>query len=84
MERKEFEGLEKEQLIDIIFVLIEKVEALTKEVAELKEQVNQNSSNSSKPPSSDGLKKPPVKSLREKSGKKAGGQKGVIKETDLK
>jgi len=76
MERKDFEALEKEQLIDIIFVLIEKVETLTKRVAELEEQVNQNSSNSSKPPSSDGLKKPPNKSLREKSGKKAGGQKG--------
>jgi len=76
MERKDFEALEKEQLIDIIFVLLEKVETLTKEVAELKEQINQNSTNSSKPPSSDGLKKPPVKSLREESGKKAGGQKG--------
>ena len=76
MERKDFETFEKEQLIDIIFVLVEKVEALTKEVAELKERLNQNSNNSSKPPSSDGYKKPPAKSLREKSGKKAGGQKG--------
>ena len=39
-------------------------------IKELKEQLNKNSKNSSKPPSSDGLKKPAVKkdrSLRESS-----------------
>ena len=46
-------------------------------IAELERRLGLNSSNSGKPPSSDGLKKPArVSSLREASGKKPGGQKG--------
>ena len=45
-------------------------------IAELEEQLHKNSHNSSKPPSTDGYEKPAPKSLRKKSGKKAGGQKG--------
>jgi transposase len=46
-------------------------------VAELERQLGLNSSNSGKPPSSDGLRKPPrTTSLREPSGRKPGGQKG--------
>ena len=76
MDRKQLELLEKEQLIEIILMLAEQVKALTARVMELEAQLAQNSSNSSKPPSSDGLQKPAVKSLREPSGKKPGGQKG--------
>lgn len=49
---------------------------LNQTIQELKEQLNKNSKNSSKPPSSEGYKKPAPKSLRKPSGKKVGGQDG--------
>ena len=49
---------------------------LNQTIQELKEQLNKNSKNSSKPSSSDGFKKPAPKSLRKPSGKKVGGQEG--------
>ncbi len=72
-----------EQLKEKIAILEETVEQQQKIIEkqaelirELKEQINKDSHNSSKPPSSDGYEKPSPKSLRKKTGKKPGGQKG--------
>ena len=52
------------------------IEEKNRLIKELLEQLNRNSGNSSQPPSKDGYKKPSPKSLRESSGRSAGGQKG--------
>jgi hypothetical protein len=62
---------------EMIARLEAKVAVLEADNAELKRQLKQNSRNSSKPPSTDSpFVKPPPKSLRLKSGRKAGGQPG--------
>src|ERR1700687_683845 len=63
---------------ELIASLKRQIAALQDEVAYLRRQRGQDSSNSAKPPSSDGLKKKPriAGSLRGRSGKPSGGQKG--------
>jgi transposase len=65
--------------------LKETIAVLLARVAELERRLGLNSSNSGKPPSSDGLYKPKreprTRSLRERSGKPPGGQKGHKGET---
>ena len=89
--RDEYEALlkmkeEYEELIKIKEeneVLKGLVTALTARVTELEAQLNKNSKNSNKPPSSDGLKKGAPKNSREPSGRRSGGQpghKGATKE----
>ncbi len=56
---------------ETFFVLAERIE-------KLEDQVAKNSSNSGKPPSSDGYEKPAPKSRRKRSGKKSGGQVGHL------
>ena len=70
---------QNENLTASVAELTDTVGKLKQTIEELREQLNKNSRNSSKPPSSDGLGKPTVKkdrSLREASGKKQGAQEG--------
>jgi len=65
---------EPEKFYDLLCNLIERVEKLEIENAELKRRMNINSKNSSLPPSKDRFKT--KKNLREKSNRKPGGQIG--------
>ena len=75
------EQLSKEELIDLVKVLLVKVDELTKKVEDLEEEVRylrsaKNSGNSSLPPSSDLNRPTKNRSLRRKTGRKSGGQSG--------
>jgi transposase len=83
LDRSQLERLDKERLISILIALRQRVQELEQtiatqaaEIQELRDQLAKDSRNSSKPPSSDGLKKPRVQNLRRKTGRRRGGQKG--------
>ena len=75
--------LDREALVSMILALRQRAQELEKTVTEyavaiqsLRDQLARDSRNSGKPPSSDGLKKPRTRSLRRKTGRRSGGQKG--------
>jgi transposase len=83
LDSSQLERLDKEKLISILLALRQRVQELEQtiatqaaEIQELRDQLAKDSRNSSKPPSSDGLKKPRVQNLRRKTGRRRGGQKG--------
>lgn len=69
---------EKDELIRLLWSMVQgqakQLAALQVQVAELQSRLNKNSRNSSKPPSSDGLRKPAPKSLRVAGQRPSGGQ----------
>src|SRR3989338_7204155 len=74
---------EAQEIINVLWEICRQVKPLQEElillrarVKSLEDQINKNSRNSSKPPSSDGFNKPAPKNLREVSGKKPCGQPG--------
>ena len=78
-------GPSQEELIALVAAQAAEIAALKARLAELERRLGLNSSNSGKPPSSDGLNKPPraarTKSLRGPSNRPSGGQKGHKGET---
>jgi len=71
----------EEAVVALVTQLVAMITALEARVQGLQDQLSKNSSNSSKPPSSDGLSKPQPRSLRESSGKANGGQTGHLGHT---
>jgi transposase len=83
-----FEAMPRENLLAFIGYQAEQINLLKAQNAELHARVEKlegqlakNSTNSHKPPSSDGLKKPKPKSRREKGQRQSGGQPGHKGET---
>lgn len=69
-----------EAVIDLIEMLFDEIEKISARIHTLEDRLSKNSSNSSKPPSTDNFTKK-IKSLRKSTRRKPGGQKGHKFET---
>jgi transposase len=83
LDREQLNKLDKETLIEVLLMALARISELEKQVTtqaatmqKLEDELAKNSSNSSKPPSSDGLKKPKTRSRRQKGQRPIGGQPG--------
>jgi transposase len=75
-ERQQLEKLTKSELIGLVLTMQDQIAELQMLVQTLRDQIAKDSHNSSKPPSSDGPKKPRTRSLRPKGERPIGGQPG--------
>ena len=66
----------EEVVVELVRKLTDNLKLLAARMQVIEDRLAKNSSNSGKPPSSDGLNKPSPKSLRKRHGKKSGGQPG--------
>ena len=74
--REELEQASKQQLIELILLLLEQNRSLSARVAELERRLGMDSTNSSKPPSRDPPKAWWKRRRKKKSGRNRGGQPG--------
>ena len=81
LERQQLEKLDKTGLIELILVMQQQLVEQGILIQQLQDQLGKDSHNSSKPPSSDGLKKPKTRSLRQKGQRPLGGQAGHAGDT---
>ena len=65
-----------EVVVDQLLALEHQVQDLEEKVRHLEDRLARHSGNSNQPPASDGLTKPPPRTLRRKTGRKPGGQPG--------
>ena len=79
MTRKEAKAIcrgGRKTVVRVLLNMDARIHSLEQSVKLLEDRLAKNSRNSGKPPSTDGYQKPSPKSLREKSGRRSGGQPG--------
>ena len=75
---KEIKAAYEEGKEAVLKLFQDTIGALAERIQKLEDQLAKNSRNSGKPPSSDGFDKPAPRSLRKRSRKRSGGQKGHV------